>query len=52
MKKQYCITETSIVIWSEKIQDEYRYSRGREIIVEKNESFVESEQGVSSNNYR
>ena len=44
-EKQYCITETSTVIWSEKIQDECRYNRGREVIAEKSKSFVESEQG-------
>ena len=43
MKKQYCITETSTVIWSEKIQDECRYSRGREVIAVKSKSFVVSE---------
>ena len=46
MEKQYCITETSAVIWSEKIQDECRFSRGTELIAEKSKSFVMSKHEV------
>ena len=40
MEKQYCVTEIATVIWNDKLQEKCKYTRGTDVIGEKNGSII------------